>query len=203
MLSPTVTEIESGRKLLYAFNVNETRVSYGDVLRRWEANAGFRARFNQLLADAPFEAYRWETPPISNESLDRPFEFVLVNTPGFATRATDTTSFAEHFPNGSDEPDIVSFTNLRRDATLIVPTRQTKDHDVYNHLAAFIRRAPRAQSDALWRFTARRVVELVSKQTVWLNTAGAGVAWLHVRLDSTPKYYGHAPYRHPPVDGAI
>lgn len=30
---------------------------------------------------------------------------------------------------------------------------------------------------------------------VWLSTAGAGVPWLHVRLDDHPKYYGYALYR--------
>ncbi|MGI9175867.1 MAG: DUF6940 family protein [Rhodothermales bacterium] len=24
---------------------------------------------------------------------------------------------------------------------------------------------------------------------MWLSTAGGGVSWLHVRLDSRPKYY--------------
>ena len=28
----------------------------------------------------------------------------------------------------------------------------------------------------------------------WVSTAGGGVAWLHVRLDSAPKYYTHRPY---------
>ena len=28
----------------------------------------------------------------------------------------------------------------------------------------------------------------------WLSTAGMGVSWLHVRLDSQPKYYGFAAY---------
>ena len=30
---------------------------------------------------------------------------------------------------------------------------------------------------------------------VWVSTAGAGVSWLHVRLDDRPKYYGYQPYR--------
>jgi hypothetical protein len=30
---------------------------------------------------------------------------------------------------------------------------------------------------------------------IWLNTAGAGVPWFHVRLDKRPKYYGVDPYR--------
>ena len=29
-----------------------------------------------------------------------------------------------------------------------------------------------------------------------IMTAGAGVAWLHVRLDDQPKYYSHTPYRY-------
>jgi hypothetical protein len=30
---------------------------------------------------------------------------------------------------------------------------------------------------------------------IWLSTAGDGIAWLHVRLDSRPKYYSYGPYR--------
>ena len=32
----------------------------------------------------------------------------------------------------------------------------------------------------------------------WLSTEGSGVPWLHVRLDSRPKYYHHAAYAEPP-----
>jgi hypothetical protein len=35
----------------------------------------------------------------------------------------------------------------------------------------------------------------MGEDRVWLSTAGAGVPWLHVRLDDAPKYYGHAAYR--------
>jgi hypothetical protein len=35
----------------------------------------------------------------------------------------------------------------------------------------------------------------LSARPVWLSTAGAGVAWLHVRLDDRPKYYGFDEYR--------
>ena len=35
----------------------------------------------------------------------------------------------------------------------------------------------------------------VGARPVWLSTAGAGVSWLHVRLDDRPKYYGCGPYR--------
>jgi hypothetical protein len=39
------------------------------------------------------------------------------------------------------------------------------------------------------------MVRRMSAKPVWLSTAGAGVSWLHVRLDDQPKYYGFALYR--------
>jgi len=34
----------------------------------------------------------------------------------------------------------------------------------------------------------------ISRRT-WLSTSGLGVGWLHVRLDSRPKYYTYEPYK--------
>jgi hypothetical protein len=34
----------------------------------------------------------------------------------------------------------------------------------------------------------------VSASPLWLSTAGMGVSWLHLRLDSRPKYYRHRSY---------
>ena len=39
------------------------------------------------------------------------------------------------------------------------------------------------------------VAARLSDRPLWLSTSGAGVAWLHVRLDDRPKYIQHAPYR--------
>ncbi len=36
---------------------------------------------------------------------------------------------------------------------------------------------------------------MIGHTPLWLSTAGGGVAWLHVRLDSRPKYYGYSPYK--------
>jgi len=39
-------------------------------------------------------------------------------------------------------------------------------------------------------------VELsLSETPLWASTSGAGVAWLHIRFDTRPKYYIHLPYR--------
>ena len=124
--------------------------------------------------------------------MANPFEFVLINSPWFCSRQTDTKVFENYFTE--DDQGIVKFANLSGDAMLIVPSPRI-DTDAYGHLAAFIRQAPSSQVDALWRMVGTTGKSLVGDIPVWLSTAGGGVAWLHVRLDSYPKYYGYSPYR--------
>jgi len=45
---------------------------------------GFRNFFIGLLADAPYAAFRWETPRISADLVHRPFEFALLDSPELA-----------------------------------------------------------------------------------------------------------------------
>jgi hypothetical protein len=86
---------------------------------------------------------------------------------------------------------------LGGDATLVAPcSRGAQWH--YGHLAAFTRSAAAAQQMALWKAVGtamRRTLEARGAGQTWLNTEGSGVPWLHVRLDSTPKYYHYDAYR--------
>ncbi|HEY6725417.1 MAG TPA: hypothetical protein VI197_15385, partial [Polyangiaceae bacterium] len=70
----------------------------------------------------------------------------------------------------------------------------------YAHLAAFLRGAPPDQREALLREVGLRTRQLIGAAPLWLSTSGLGVAWVHVRIDSRPKYYQYTPYRrHPPA----
>ena len=146
--------------------------------------------------DVPFSGFRWETPAVSRSTVDRPFEFVLLNTPSFSSRQTDAKTYREYFEQDEEDLGVVVFANLSGDATLVVPCPKG-DLDAYGHLAAFVRKAPESQIDNLWK----RVGESLQlalrggEEPIWLSTAGGGVAWLHVRLDAKPKYYGHGPYK--------
>lgn len=165
--------------------------SVADVLQAWQDQADFRTLFNALLAETPYEAFRWETPAVTIATLSRPFECVLLNAPGLA-RHPNQAAFAEHFTRAKE--GIVVFTNLGGDATLVVPC-PVSEPSAYGHLAAFARFAPEAQRHALWQAVGAAMVERVGRKPVWLSTAGAGVSWLHVRLDDRPKYYGYEGYR--------
>lgn len=169
------------------------RPSYGEVLALWRRDGDFRSFFISLLSDAPFTAYRWETPPVTAGTLDRPFEFVLLDSPGLAVPA-DPTAFAAHLDGAEDEEGVVVFPNLGRDATLIVPLPRGAP-SAYGHIAAFAREAPADQQHALWRAVGKTMAGTAGGRPVWLSTAGGAVPWLHIRLDSRPKYYGFLAYR--------
>jgi hypothetical protein len=61
--------------------------------------------------------------------------------------------------------------------------------------SAAAREAPELQQQALWQSIGEAMSRRINAKSAWLSTAGAGVAWLHVRLDDRPKYYGYVPYR--------
>ncbi len=161
-----------------------------EVLLAWRDDRAFRTRFNAALADSPFSAFRWETPPVTTAILAQPFEFVLLDSPSL-TRRPDSQAFADHF---SQRMNVVEFPNLGKDAILIVPCPIAAPA-AYIHLASFVREAPEHQQHALWRLVGEAMERRLGAKPVWLSTAGAGVPWLHVRLDDRPKYYGYAPYR--------
>jgi len=168
-------------------------VPFSEVLLRWRNDPVFREFFIAFLADAPYAAFRWETPPITAASAGRSFEFVLLDSPELLNQP-DPDAFAEHFVGSAGNKDVVSFSSLSNDAILVVPC-PLGPPSAYGHLAAFVRNAPDAQKHCLWRLVGELMEKRLGPKPVWLSTAGAGVPWLHVRLDQRPKYYGHTQYR--------
>ena len=180
------------RKLTVIEKPGGGTLSFREVLTLWSESPSFRTFFNRCLADAPFEAFRWETPPVTKQTLERSFASVLIDSPDLIA-SPDPDTFADHFDQTAS-PGIVEFPNLGGDAILVVPA-PGEPLSAYAHIGAFVRRAPAGQRDALWKAVGDAMVRRLGEKPVWLNTAGTGVAWLHVRLDDRPKYYLHRPWR--------
>jgi len=85
---------------------------------------------------------------------------------------------------------------LSGDATLVVPCPRGQ-LSAYAQLSTFAREAPVDQQHQLWALVGAALLRRLGAQPVWLSTSGLGVYWLHIRLDSAPKYYTHEPYRNP------
>ena len=172
---------------------DDSRVlSYGEVIDLWRHSDKFREFFAASIAQCSFDSFFWETPSVTEQSLIRPFEFVLV-AGSLSRLKPDPSPFAPHFSSRRSE-EVLTFPNLGGDAILVVPA-PLADEGCYTHLAQFLRSAPRSQVDAFWRITGLAMQERVSSAPTWLSTAGMGVSWLHLRLDSRPKYYRYEPYK--------
>lgn len=172
-------------------------LSNRDVHMRWADDEAFCAQFSRTLAEAPMRAFFWETPQLSARSIDRPFECVLTPAPRLAFLLADPRPFRRLFAAADATAEVVAFSSLGGDADLIAP-RDTGEGADHAHLAGFLRTAAPAQTRALWRMVAATAEAWAAHgQACWISTSGLGVAWVHVRIDSRPKYYTHTPYRTP------
>ncbi len=169
---------------------DQDAVSFRSYLTLLENDQEFGSWYTDLLAKADYEAFFWEHPPLRNKIIDSDAEFVLLDSPTLARLSPNPESFRSHFESDND---IVSFRSLGGDALLIAPM-PCEPLAACAHMAAFVRKASRTQVQELWHETGRAMLETLSDQNLWLSTSGLGVAWLHIRLDSYPKYYQHRPY---------
>jgi hypothetical protein len=168
-------------------------ISFREFFDLLQTSQEFRFFFTATIAESPFQAFFWETPPVSNRTLDQQFEFVVLQGISLLQLQPDPSPFESQFLKQPTEP-VLTFANLGGDALLIVP-RPIDNHASYTHLAAFLRNAPKSQVSALWKCAGAAVQKRISDLPMWISTAGLGVAWLHLRLDSRPKYLRFKPYK--------
>ncbi len=87
------------RKVHHRLTDDEAPLTVERVLELWETEPIFLRFFLHRLAESTFRSYFWETPPITRQTLDPEFEFVLVDSPGLAQSAPDETAFQSYFRN--------------------------------------------------------------------------------------------------------
>ena len=192
-LSPSVNR--------YRFlNADSTPVSFRQAVNLWAdegQGAMFRLFTSLTLASSTFQAFRWETPRVSQATEDRDFEFVLIDSPSLE-RKENPAPFADPFrqQQARDCSQVhATFPNIGGNAVMVSPLPASDTGVNHCHLGSYLRTADQSDCDALWLAVGRAMQQRIGERNVWLNTAGGGVAWLHVRLDDRPKYYHHAEYK--------
>lgn len=169
-------------------------LTFADVLELWKEDADFRTFWVSSLRSVTDPAFCWETPALTRAMMSAPFECMAINSPALAGQTADSKPFQEHFAIGTTA---VTFRSLRGDAVLVAPCPVEAGTN-YTHLASFLRTADPENAAGIWQNVARAVESRLGRQPIWLSTAGLGVSWLHVRIDSTPKYYRFGPYKAAP-----
>ena len=129
--------LNDGRVHKISITHNAAPLCYADTLDLWQHDESFRSFFISILTEVPFSAYCWETPPVTLNTLNRTFEFVLLDSPSLI-QPPDTKTFESYFTTDKPGAGIVVFENLGKDAVLVVPSPRTSDF-AYAHLAAFTR----------------------------------------------------------------
>ena len=190
MWEVTATGVPGGFE--YRVTEDGSKLSFRQLFARLQSSPEFADWYSDTLKSFEAEAFYWELAPLTHSTLDDDARFVLIDAPILARLPAEPTPFAAHFANHPDE-DIIVFPNLGGDAILVVPAPRGP-LDAYPHLAAFLRKADKHQVRSLWRIAAETVLDHVSDKPGWVSIAGGGVFWLHLRLDSRPKYYQHRPY---------
>jgi hypothetical protein len=177
------------------FKVGSKDLKVSEVFNLLSNSEAFRGFFSESLTSNSFEAFFWEVPPITNDSFGNPFEYTQISAPILIGIEENPGPFSSQF--ASNQPSkIISFDNLGRDSFLIVPSPISKAK-CYAHLALFLENAPADQVQLLWKSVADSIILRKSSSPIWLSTAGLGVSWIHLRLDSRPKYFRYQPYKSP------
>jgi len=146
------------------------------------------------LPDFRYEGYFFECPPMNQNYLDEPFEMALTNTTDFECMRPNTRAFETYFERDAGEAGTV-FASLGKDAWLIAPIANGKPNKNYAHFARFMRTTDMSQQGPFWKIAMKAFMKQLEKnRTIWLSTDGTGIHWVHVRLDSRPKYYDYEPY---------
>lgn len=167
--------------------------SRGDVLD-WEQIARglvesneFCEFWNRTWADLPFD-FEWKPVPIHPYTAQTRSFFAIVFPAEF--RPANPHDFSQYLDALAPDELVATFNNFSGDAKLLAP----KKIEDFGHIGAFCRRAEKRMVRSLWRQVGELCLEsIVKEQSVWCNTHGHGVPWLHVRFDSRLKYSAFPP----------
>lgn len=127
----------------------------------------------------------WETSYIDKEMKEE-YDEKFIESERLEQQEYNPEAFLEYIEN-SDNDYVTSFPNLKKDSMLVIPIPRSSNFTSLKFFMDF-------SSDRQYRYFWRRVAEeienmLLEHEGVWVSTHGLGVPYLHVRIDTYPKYY--------------
>lgn len=187
-----VVELESGENnQRFSISKDGAKISNQQFLMLLKNEAPFRSFYTEYLISLGYEAFFWENKPMMTANLQQDYQCNVLNSEFLAKKSPDFHTFSSYFKR---DQDVVSFWNLGKDAQLIAPC-PVDEHPGYAHIGTFIREASESQVHKLWQCTGTEMLDIIGEEPRWLSTSGLGVFWLHVRIDSVPKYYQTEEYK--------
>jgi hypothetical protein len=194
---PTYTAITSYltvKSSLLQLQENGQFLSFADVIKRWQNSGIFREFYTATLLKHGENGCFWEHPKLNKSTVDQPYECVITQTDAFSKRTANFRPFARAVSPGKR---ISIFPNLSGEALLVVPNPPDKISFNGRDLISFHQTAPIDLVHDLWKNIGQETAKAIAANAPfqYLSTHGLGVLWLHIRLEQSPKYYHHRPYK--------
>lgn len=194
VINVSTEEVSNGEKHIFTYDDGMgTPLKYGDGFTKLIDDSSFRSLIIDIIKADKNGAVFWEFPAANRGNADTlNFEFVLIAAPLLVNVRQTPEDFQAYY---TSKCDIVSFYNLGKDAMLVAPC-PVKDKN-FAHLKSFVNSSSEKQSHSLLINVGVEVQKWFKStpRNLWVSTSGLGVYWLHVRLDTRPKYYTHSPYK--------
>ncbi|ACH46891.1 unknown [Feldmannia species virus] len=154
----------------------KTRATWNDVVAKWYGGIDLPQVKSSVF---------WETSRISADgSSTFKQKQVAASRDLPMSMVGDSSAFTKYL-YGQTSP--VSFYNLNRTAVLVAPPDTGKN---FAHLGLFYKNSTTQERKQLWRKVAEEIMKKIRKgESVYVSTHGTNIPWLHIRLDTVPKYY--------------
>jgi hypothetical protein len=155
-------------------------------------------------------AYFWECSPVSQTTLNKPFEFVVIKSESLNSQVQDPYKY-KGFINDNSNAHVFNFTSFSG-TNLIIPApwfssqeksisgsvkwEESLEIRDYGNISRFTENAPLEQQREFWGKVAEELNKSLETNSApqWLSTHGLGASYLHVRICKTPMYYQHKEY---------
>lgn len=185
---------QNNNTVRFRLQQDEQYLSFEEVFELWENNPDFTEFYTTELIKLDYQAFYWEHPALQTAFLQKRYECILQRSKPLEYLPSNENAFKDYL---FEKAQVVDVMNLGKNARLVVPTKKT-NKAIYNHLGKFIRLAEKEQITEVFKRVGKKIFEEIEQQkVVWLNTAGLGVIWLHIRMDTRPKYYKTKKYKDP------
>lgn len=153
----------------------------------------FYKLIQRVLHNSPYSQYLLEFAPVSWNTISTTIlEFVLIPTRGLFQTSNINTYKEYGIDTINRSKDIIHFPNLSKDTLLICPCYNRKYNiNSYSHIGSFFQSNNTKQQLNLlkYMFTVYAyILQYRPNKIYYMSTHGKGVAWLHIRIDSKPKY---------------
>ena len=155
--------------------------TWDEVLKKWEKG---------YIPSIPFSVskpFTWKTSCIDKEQKNFYLE-EFKEDKRLKNLKQDLETFKDAFDLFNKDKHCVAKPNLGKDSIMVVPTADKNKQ--YPSLFLFMETASEEKQKALWKLVAKETKKMLKKfDRVWINSNCLGVHYLHVRIDTKPKYY--------------